>query len=54
MIKQKQKKIYVNLYLEPIQEVRRKEPAKVDDADFIQVNQDETMRSPTKAGAGEG
>ena len=37
VIRQKQKKIYVNLYLEEIQDIRRKEPAKVDDADFIQV-----------------
>ena len=38
LIRQKQKKIYVNLFLEPIQEPRRKEPAKIEDADFIQVN----------------
>jgi hypothetical protein len=30
LIMQKQKKIYVNLYLEPIEEVRKKEPNAAD------------------------
>ena len=56
-IKKKQKRIYVNLFLEPIPEIRKKEPEKVKPKkteEYEQVNQiiDDTMRaaSPIKLG----